>query len=155
MITLQYLRENPDEAKARIAKRSQKYIASIDEVLRLDEAARKAKTDMERNQAEANLLAKKVGELMKAGDKAGAENIKATTSSLKENVKVLEEEFRKLEQELFDVLVTIPNLPHASVPEGTTPEENLNVHEWGKIPELPEGALPHWDLIKKYDLIDF
>lgn len=155
MLTLQYLRDQTEEAKARISKRNPKYAEAIDEVLQLDEAGRKAKADMERNQAEANALAKKVGEFMKAGDKDAAESVKATTAGLKDNVKRLEEEHKLLEQKLYDVLVTIPNTPHVSVPKGQTPEENETVHQWGAIPILPEGSVPHWDIIKKYDLIDF
>ncbi len=155
MLTLQYLRDNTEEAKNRISKRNPKYAEAIDEVLLIDEAGRKAKAEMERNQAEANALAKKVGELMKAGDKEGAETVKATTANLKDNVKKLEEEHKLLEQKLYDVLVTIPNTPHVSVSNGQTPEENVTVHQWGEIPVLPEGSVPHWDLIKKYDLIDF
>ncbi|MDP1726966.1 MAG: serine--tRNA ligase [Bacteroidota bacterium] len=155
MLTLQYLRDNTEEAKTRISKRNPKYAEAIDEVLLLDEAGRKAKAEMERNQAEANALAKEVGALMKAGDHSGAETVKANTALLKENVKRLEEEHKLLEQKLYDVLVTIPNTPHVSVPNGQTPEENITVHQWGAIPVLPEGSVPHWDLVKKYDLIDF
>jgi seryl-tRNA synthetase len=110
---------------------------------------------MESNQAEANAIAKKIGELMKSGDKAGAETLKAQTAQLKEAGKGLEESYKQLEVQLNDALVTIPNVPHASVPVGQTPEENENIYEHGTIPTLPVDALPHWDLIKKYDLIDF
>jgi seryl-tRNA synthetase len=124
-------------------------------VLKLDEEGRKAKALMESNQAEANAIAKKIGELMKSGDKAGAETLKAQTAQLKEAGKGLEESYKQLEVQLNDALVTIPNVPHASVPVGQTPEENENIYEHGTIPTLPVDALPHWDLIKKYDLIDF
>ncbi len=155
MLALPYIRENTEDVKTRIAKKHPKYVAAIDEVMHLDEASRKAKAEMERKQAEANSLAKKVGELMKTGDKLGAEAIKENTLILKESVKVLEEESKLLEQKLFEVLISIPNLPHHSVPFGQTPEENENILQWGEIPDLPEGSVPHWDLIKKYDLIDF
>ena len=151
MLALPYIRENTEDVKTRIAKKHPKYVAAIDEVMHLDEASRKAKAEMERKQAEANSLAKKVGELMKTGDKLGAEAIKENTLILKESVKVLEEESKLLEQKLFEVLISIPNLPHHSVPFGQTPEENENILQWGEIPDLPEGSVPHWDLIKKYD----
>jgi seryl-tRNA synthetase len=155
MLTLQYLREQTDEAKTRINKKHPKHVETIDLVLKLDEEGRKAKALMESNQAEANAIAKKIGELMKSGDKAGAETLKAQTAQLKEAGKGLEETYKQLEVQLNDALVTIPNVPHASVPVGQTPEENENIYEHGTIPTLPVDALPHWDLIKKYDLIDF
>lgn len=155
MLTLQYLREQTTEAKARINKKHPKHAETINLVLQLDEEGRKAKALMEANQAEANAIAKKIGELMKSGDKAGAETLKAQTAQLKEAGKGLEETYKQLEVQLNEALVTIPNVPHTSVPLGQTPEENENIYEHGTIPTLPEGALPHWDLIKKYDLIDF
>jgi len=155
MLTLQYLREQTDEAKTRINKKHPKHVETIDLVLKLDEEGRKAKALMESNQAEANAIAKKIGELMKSGDKAGAEMLKTQTAQLKEAGKGLEESYKQLEFQLNEALVTIPNVPHASVPVGQTPEENENIYEHGTIPTLPVDALPHWDLIKKYDLIDF
>lgn len=155
MLTLQYLREQTAEAKARINKKHPKHVETIDLVLKLDEEGRKAKAAMEANQAEGNALAKKIGELMKAGDKAGAEAIKSQTSQLKEAGRVLEESYKQLEVQLQEALVTIPNVPHVTVPVGQTAEENENIYQHGNIPELPTDALPHWELIKKYDLIDF
>ena len=155
MLTLQYLREQTAEAKARINKKHPKHVETIDLVLKLDEEGRKAKAAMEANQAEANAIAKKIGELMKSGDKAGAETLKAQTAQLKEAGKTLEESYKQLEQQLYEALVTIPNAPHASVPLGQTAEENENIYQHGQIPTLAADALPHWDLIKKYDLIDF
>jgi seryl-tRNA synthetase len=155
MLALNYLREQTQDAKDRLNKRNPKYVETIDKVLAIDEENRKAKAEMEKNQSEANGLAKRIGELMKSGDKAGAEELKAQTAKLKEAGKGLEERSKQLEQELFDVLVTLPNTPHASVPLGQTAEENITVYQNGDIPTLAEGAMPHWDLIKKYDLIDF
>jgi len=155
MLALQYLRENTEEAKLRISKRNPKYVETIDQVLALDEENRKAKSEMEKNQSEANAMAKKIGELMKAGNKAEADVLKAETAALKESGKALEERSKQLEQELFDVLVTLPNTPHESVPVGQTAEDNYTVFQHGEIPALHEGAVPHWDLIKQYDLIDF
>ena len=155
MLALQYLRENTEEAKLRISKRNPKYVETIDQVLALDEENRKAKSEMEKNQSEANAMAKKIGELMKAGNRAEADVLKSETAALKESGKALEERSKQLEQELFDVLVTLPNTPHESVPVGQTAEDNYTVFQHGEIPALHEGAVPHWDLIKQYDLIDF
>jgi seryl-tRNA synthetase len=155
MLQLNYLREQTAQAKERLSKRNPAYAAVVDEVLKLDEETRKAKQEMENNQAEANKLAKQIGELMQSGKKEEAEGIKQQTSKLKADAKSLEEKTKQLEEELFAKLVTLPNAPHESVPLGKTPEENLNVFEHAELPVLAEGALPHWDLIAKYNLIDF
>jgi seryl-tRNA synthetase len=155
MLQLNYLREQTAEAKARLTKRNPNYAIVVDEVLKLDEETRKAKQEMETNQAEANKLAKQIGELMQSGKKEEAETVKQQTSKLKADAKMLEEKTKQLEEELFAKLVTLPNAPHESVPVGKTPEENINVYQHGDIPQLPEGALPHWELITKYNLIDF
>ena len=105
--------------------------------------------------AQANNKATQIGALMKAGQKAEAEAAKAETAGLKVRSKELEDALRQLEADLQAVLVTIPNLPHSSVPEGRSAEDNEVVLENGTIPTLHEGAQPHWDLIKKYDIIDF
>jgi seryl-tRNA synthetase len=155
MLQLNYLRENTEEAKKRISKRNPNFVGVIDEVLALDETARAAKKEMEANQAEANVMAKQIGELMKAGKKEETELLKQQTSTLKADAKTLEEKSKQLEEELFQKLVTLPNTPAEIVPEGKTPEENLNVFQHGEEAPMPEGALPHWDLITKYNLIDF
>ncbi|MFY8020572.1 MAG: serine--tRNA ligase [Bacteroidia bacterium] len=155
MLQLNYIRENLDLVKAKLAKKHVKNIADIDEMLRLDDEKKKVKLQVETNQAEANQIAKKIGELMKSGQKEEAEKIKVRSNELKELAKEQEALLKKLEDDIFAILVTFPNLPNDLVPEGKTPEENLNVFQWGEIPQLHEAAVPHWDLIKKYDLIDF
>jgi seryl-tRNA synthetase len=155
MLQLQYLREQHEDAKQRLAKRNPAFANSIDEVLQLDEQTRVARQQMESNQSEANKLAKQIGELMKTGNKTDAETLKQQTASLKADQKVLEEQVKRLEEELFNKLVAIPNTPHVSVPHGKTAEENEVVMQSQDIPVLPEGALPHWELIAKYNLIDF
>jgi seryl-tRNA synthetase len=155
MLQLSVLRENTQEVKERLNKRNPAFLNVVDEVLVLDEKTRAAKQEMENNQAEANKIAKQVGELMKNGKREEAEEVKKQSSSLKEQAKHLEEIVKQLEENLFAKLVTIPNTPNAIVPEGKTPEENVTVFQNGEIPTLAEGAIPHWDLITKYDLIDF
>lgn len=155
MLQLHYLREQTEEAKKRISKRSPNFVAVIDEVLAIDETARLAKKEMETNQAEANMIAKQIGELMKIGKKGEAEVLKQQTVKLKADAKLLEDKSKQLEEELFNKLVTLPNIPTDIVPEGKTPEENVNIYQHGDIPSMPEGALPHWELITKYNLIDF
>ena len=123
MLQLQYLREHTNEAKERIGKRNPAFAAVVDEVLKLDEQTRSAKQLMEANQAEANKLARQIGELMKTGKREEAESLKQQTASLKEQAKTLEENTKQLEDELFNKLVSIPNAPHQSVPLGKTPEK--------------------------------
>jgi seryl-tRNA synthetase len=155
MLQLAVLRENTQEVKERLNKRNHAFSSVVDEVLVLDEKTRAAKQEMENHQAEANKIAKQVGELMKNGKREEAEEVKKQSSSLKEQAKHLEEIVKQLEEDLFAKLVTIPNTPNEIVPEGKTPEENLTVFQNGEIPTLAEGAMPHWDLITKYNLIDF
>lgn len=155
MLQLQFLRENTAEVKLRLSKRNPLYAVTVDEVLELDEKTRAAKQLMESNQAEANKLAKQIGELMKTGKREEADALKQQTASLKEQAKQLEENTKNLEEELYQKLVTIPNAPAAIVPEGRSAEDNLTVHEFGTLPVLDNLALPHWDLITKYNLIDF
>ena len=155
MLQINFIRENAEVVKAGLAKKHFKNISAVDELLQLDEEKRKAQVATETNAAEANQLAKKIGELMKAGNKVEAETIKARTSEIKENSKQLEERLKQLEEEIFNILVTFPNLPNSTVPEGRTPEENVNVFSKGTIPVLHESAMPHWELAAKYDIIDF
>ncbi len=155
MLQLTVLRENTQEVKERLNKRNPAFSSIVDEVLVLDEKTRSAKQEMENQQAEANKIAKQVGELMKNGKREEAEEVKKQSSSLKEQAKHLEEIVKQLEEDLFAKLVTIPNTPNEIVPEGKTPEENLTIFQNGEIPTLAEGAMPHWDLITKYNLIDF
>jgi seryl-tRNA synthetase len=155
MLQLQYLREQHEEAKQRLTKRNPLFSETIEEVLQLDEQTRSAKLLMETNQSEANKLAKQIGELMKSGNKEDADTLKLETAKLKADAKLLEEKVKQLEEELFNKLVTIPNTPHISVPSGKSAEDNEVVLQSNDIPVLAEGALPHWDLISKYNLIDF
>jgi seryl-tRNA synthetase len=105
--------------------------------------------------AESNKLSKDIGELMKNGEKAKAEILKLKTVSLREQGKEFSEKLEAYANELTEKMYLLPNMPADIVPEGKTPEENLNVFEEGAVPTLHEGALPHWELVKKYDIIDF
>jgi seryl-tRNA synthetase len=155
MLQLNVIRENTQEVKERLSKRNPAFAQVVDEVLVLDEKVRAVKAQLETNLAEANKLAKQIGELMKSGKKEEAESLKAQTATLKSEAKQLEESTKQLEEDLFQKLVTLPNTPHASVPQGKTADDNEVVSQSGSIPQLMDGALPHWDIITKYNLIDF
>ncbi len=156
MLQIQQIKENKATT---IEGLKRKYFKDAEEivekVLGLDDKRRETQVELDGTLAKSNALAKEIGGLMKAGKKQEAEAAKAETSALKARSKELEEVLRSTETDLYEVLVTLPNLPHSSVPAGKTPEENEVVLENGTIPTLPEDAQPHWDLIKKYDIIDF
>jgi seryl-tRNA synthetase len=155
MLQLQVIRENKEEVIKRLAKRPIDGAKFINEIARLDETRRKVLTELEGVKAESNALARQIGELMKSGKKAEAEEVKAKTGSLKEAEKKHAETLEQLEKEQYEVLVQVPNAPSHNVPEGKTPADNKEVFAHGEIPKLHEGAVPHWDLAAKYDLIDF
>lgn len=161
MLQLSFIRENRELTIAGLEKKYFKDAANtVDTVLELDKKRRETQQELDATLAQANALAKQIGVLMKEGKKEAAETAKTQTSELKIRSKTLEESLKSLENEQNGLLVQLPNLPHESVPEGRTPEENVEIYRWGDIPLLPEDALPHWDLIKKYDptagpIIDF
>jgi seryl-tRNA synthetase len=128
---------------------------TIDKVISLDQTRRQSQQQHDELLSEANKLAKEIGELMKAGRKEVAESRKALTSELKTKIATLSDALNSTAAELQKLLYQIPNVPHADVPDGGGPDDNIVVHERGTIPALPADALPHWDLIKKYDIIDF
>ncbi|HWZ23078.1 MAG TPA: serine--tRNA ligase, partial [Cytophagaceae bacterium] len=156
MLQISLLRENKELVLNGLKK---KYFnqaqEQVEQILLLDQQRRDTQKELDNILSETNNLAKEIGNLMKTGKKDEAEKLKSTNSELKEKAKILSDKLTPLEEEQDAVLVKLPNLPHVSVPEGKTPEENLNIYEWGKIPALVADALPHWDLIKKYDIIDF
>lgn len=156
MLVVPYIRENRELTIAGLTKKHVADAASkVDALLQLDQIRRETQAQLDQLLAQSNALAKEIGSLMKSGQKEAAEAAKAQTSVLKSEVKTLEDLLRQKEEELQQALVALPNLPHASVPAGRTPEENEVVYSWGAMPTLPEGAQPHWELIKKYDIIDF
>ncbi len=154
MLEIAAIRNNAEAVKQRLAVKNFKELNLIDEVLQLDEQRRATQTKLDENLAKQNVIAKEVGELFKQGKNEDAESKKAETAKLKEDSKQFEIDLAKAEDEIKDILVRIPNTPHSSVPLGKTPEENEVVKTVGEIPTLHEGAQPHWDLAKKYDLFD-
>ena len=127
----------------------------LHQVLEIDKNRKETQAQRDNLQAESNTISRQIGALMKEGKKEEAENIKSRTSEIKEQIKTLETSYSNFEEELKQLLFTIPNVPHVSVPKGKSAEDNEIVLEHGEIPSLPENKLPHWELIKKYDIIDF
>ena len=155
MLQLAVIRENKEKVIKALAKRNLDANRLVETVLDLDEKRRATQVELDNILAESNLLSKEIGEMMKSGEKAKAEIVKQKTAQLKEKSKELSEKLEVFTTSLSEELYKIPNTPADIVPEGKTPEDNLTVHQEGDIPVLHEGALPHWDLVKKYDIIDF
>lgn len=155
MLQVNFIRENKEEVITRLAKKNFEATAIVELVVELDEKRRNTQVELDNLLAESNKLSKDIGEMMKNGEKAKAEILKEKTTQIRENSKELNETLNAIANQLQDELYKLPNLPAEIVPFGKTPEENLNVFEEGDIPKLHEGALPHWELAKKYDIIDF
>ena len=155
MLQLSYIRDNKEKVIKGLNKRHFKELELIDQVLDLDEKRRATQAELDQVLAQSNKLSKEVGALMKAGKKEEAEVIKSQTAQYKELTKKLGDTLDQVTQELTQLLYRIPNIPTDIVPEGKSAEDNLTVFQAGEIPTLPQGALPHWELAKKYDIIDF
>lgn len=155
MLTIKQIKEDKEAVVRKLAKKGFDAAAIIDEVLALDDKRKTAQQTLDNTLAEQNALAKEIGGLMKSGNKEEAEVKRARVAELKAIGKELDEEKTAAESALRNLLLTIPNLPADIVPEGKHAEDNLVVKMGGEMPKLAEGAVPHWDLAKTYDLIDF
>ncbi len=155
MLQIAHIRENRENVLKALAKRNIDATEIVDAALKLDEQRRATQVEMDNVLSESNKLSKDIGAFMKAGEKSKAEILKAKTVSLREQSKELSEKLDGFTQELNEKLYSLPNTPADLVPEGKTPEDNVTTLQEGDIPQLHEGALPHWDLVKKYDIIDF
>ncbi|MGL5730050.1 MAG: serine--tRNA ligase [Bacteroidales bacterium] len=155
MLTLQVIKENPQEVIARLATKHFDAEEVIAKVLDYDQKRRTAQLQLDNTLAEMNQLSKSIGALMKEGKRDEADANKAKVATLKEGVKEVEAEMKTAEEEMTTLLLTIPNLPCDAVPAGKLPEDNVVERTGGEMPNLGSDAVPHWDLCKKYDLIDF
>jgi seryl-tRNA synthetase len=155
MLQIAFIRENQEKVIQALAKRNMDAKSIVEDVIKLDTERRAAQVELDGILAESNKLSKDIGEMMKNGEKSKAAILKEKTVLNKEKSRKLAEIADAIAAELTDKLYTLPNLPADIVPMGKTPEENINVFEAGTIPVLHEGAQPHWELVKKYDIIDF
>ncbi|MBC5773907.1 serine--tRNA ligase [Pontibacter sp. KCTC 32443] len=156
MLQLSVLREQTDLVVAGLTKKNYKNAAEeVAALLDLDQRRRQVQSEHDELQARSNSISKEIGILMKNGEREKAESYKAQTTELKQQAKTLADQLATLEDELQAALYKLPNLPHESVPVGRTAEDNEVVLQHGEIPELHAGAQPHWELIQKYDIIDF
>ncbi len=155
MLQVNNIRDHKEQYIKALAKRNFEASAILDQVLELDETRRNTQARLDDILAESNRLSKEIGKLFKNGEHQKANLIKEKTGKLKEDSKELSEKLTATIQELEQLLYTIPNVPHESVPAGVSEEDNEEVFKEGEIPQLEKTALPHWELAKKYDIIDF
>jgi len=155
MLTLKLITEKTDEVINRLAKKHYDAKEIINQVLDTDKIRKSSQAQLDKNLSELKQISASIGQLMKEGAKEAAEAARNKVAEMKEVNKGLETAMKNAETRLTDLLCLIPNLPHDSVPEGRHAEDNIVERSGGIIPNLPENALPHWDLAKKYDLIDF
>ena len=155
MLQVAHIRENKEVYVQALKKRNFEAESILEEVIPLDEERRSTQTELDNTLAESNKLSKEIGLLFKSGEHEKANKVKERTGDLKEKSKELSEKLNSVSEQLNQLLYTIPNIPHESVPAGKDEEDNEEVYKEGDIPVLAEGSLPHWELAKKYDLIDF
>ena len=154
MLQVPFIRDHKDLVIERLTKRNLDASAQINEVLELDEQRREIQTKLDNVLAESNKMSKEIGMLFKSGEAQKANLLKEKTTALKEDSKSLSDALNQTSDKLQELLYTIPNVPHELVPKGNTDEDNEEVYREGDIPKL-NNPLPHWELAKKYDIIDF
>ena len=155
MLTLQLINQDPEEVIRRLAVKQFDGREPIMRIVELDKQRRALQKQRDDNAAVLNKMAAQIGALMKQGNRDEAENVKAQVASLKTANKEIDDNLTAAQDEITEILLSVPNVPYNGVPEGRTAEDNVVEKTGGKMPELPEDALPHWDLAKKYNLIDF
>lgn len=155
MLTLQTIKADPDFVIQRLAVKGFDGKKVINDILDIDAKRRRLQQKCDSDASELKKLASSIGALMKEGKKDEADSVKIKVAQIKEESKKLQQELEENEKDMRDLLLTVPNLPNADVPEGKTAEDNVVVKTGGKMPDLGPDALPHWDIAKKYNLIDF
>ena len=155
MLTLQQINANPEEVIRRLAVKQFDGQEPVMRIVELDKQRRASQFQRDENASRLNKMAAQIGAFMKQGDKAAAEAAKQEVAALKTTNKEIDERLAAIEDEITQTLLTIPNLPYAGVPEGKTAADNVVERTGGPMPELPDDALPHWELARKYNLIDF
>ncbi len=155
MLTLQLINQDPEDVIRRLAVKQFDGREPIMRIVELDKQRRALQKQRDDNAAVLNKMAAQVGALMKQGNREEAENVKAQVATLKSNNKEIDDNLTAAQDEITQILLSVPNVPYSGVPEGKTAEDNVVEKTGGKMPELGEDALPHWDLAKKYNLIDF
>lgn len=155
MLNLKFIQENPELVIAKLKKKNFDASFVVQQITELSVRKNEIQATADQNKAEMNRISKEIGFLMRDGKTQEAQAAKERTVELKESIKQLDEDYARIDQEVFTLQVQLPNIPSDMVPEGRTAEDNLVVKRQGEFPDLHEGKMPHWDLAKKYDIIDF
>jgi seryl-tRNA synthetase len=155
MLQIALIRQQPDFVRERLKVKNFDASAAISKILELDEHRKRLQLEMESEQAALKTISREIGQLMAKGEKEKAEEKKREVASMKSKLGFLPDAVKEMEDQLQQILVSLPNLPAADVPAGKTPEDNVILRQGGSKPSLPATAVPHWDLAKKYNLIDF
>jgi len=155
MLQVNFLRENKERVTAGLNKRNFKQIELVDEAISTDDERKKLQFELDQNLTEMNKISKEIGILMKEGKKEEAETAKSKTAEYKENSQNLQQKLKDAEARLAEILYLIPNIPYEKVVAGTSADDNEIVYQSHDVEGLGEGAIPHWELAKKYNLIDF
>lgn len=155
MLQVNFLKEHRDRVLEGLKKRNFKDLELVDNVISLDDERKKVQFDMDSQLAEINKISKEIGLLMKEGKKEEAESAKQKTAQYKEASKDLQQKLNEIEEKLTEILYLIPNIPHESVKAGVSADDNENIYQSHDVKGLGEGAIPHWELASKYNLINF
>jgi seryl-tRNA synthetase len=155
MLQIAFIRENTNLVKERLAVKHFTNLDLVDAIVALDDERKKLQLDFDNTQAQVNSSSKQIGQYIAKGEKEEGEKLKQLVAGYKQQISGISEKLAETEKKLQDELIKLPNLPSEKVPAGKTPEDNVVVREGGVKPQLPANAQPHWDLIKKYDLVDF
>ncbi len=155
MLNLRFIQENPELVVEKLKKKNFDARQIVDQIIDLYKKKNEIQAKGDQLKSEMNRISKEIGNLMREGKKEEAEAAKVQTAEIKENIRLLDEEFAGIDQKVFDLQVQLPNIPAEIVPQGRSAEDNEIVASKGEIPALPEGNMPHWELAKKYDIIDF
>ena len=155
MLQVAFIRNNKEEVKERLGVKNFAEVTLVDEILSLDEERKKLQQEFDSTQAKVNNTSKEIGQLMAKGNKTEAEIKKQEVATFKNSLQPITDKLADVEKKLQETLVRLPNLPSDKVPPGKTPADNIVVRTGGEEPNLPKDAVPHWDLIKKYDIVDF
>ncbi|MEO8721679.1 MAG: serine--tRNA ligase [Ginsengibacter sp.] len=155
MLQVNFIKTNRETVLSGLAKKHFSETSLVDQIISNDDERKKLQFELDELQSSINAISKEIGQFISSGKKQEAEEKKQQVATLKSSLIPIAEKLSAVEKALHNDLIILPNLPHASVPEGKTSEENEIVREGGEKPQLPKNALPHWDLAKKYDLINF
>lgn len=155
MLQVNFLRENKERILQGLQKRNFKQLDLVDEAISADDERKKFQFELDQNLAEMNKISKEIGILMKDGKKEEAEAAKSKTAEFKENSQNLQQNLKETEARLLEILYLIPNIPYEKVVAGTSADDNEIIYQSHDVEGLGEGAIPHWELAKKYNLIDF